>query len=358
MRSPVPSVSGYMNRCSSSTRPSASIARTSVMLPLTYRSPSASSFSRRMAAGSYGPMTVELFQVGSVSVPDTTYFAVSLKNGAPGSSSAVRVDQAGSNISYVVRPSRIPLDRAVAAPIASPICGSKPESKVQVGASTMPSAVMNSCTWISPMGSLRSGVGGVRCRPARRRGLIAAGRRRPSSERPGRAHALDRRAVRVRDAGVVGLLLDRVPVLRGRRLDGVEDRRARRARAVHEDRARPVAGADRDVARAGRRVQVVPRPHPPLLALDDRDALARQDEEPLEVVLLVVEAGRVAGPQDVHADAEPVRLVVGRAEAAPRAAAGHRRPADLGQVEDVPAVVDRHAADVGLFDLRLVSHGA
>ena len=44
-------------------------------------------------------MTSELFQVGSVSVPETTYFFVSLKNGAPGSSSTVRVDHAGSNIS-------------------------------------------------------------------------------------------------------------------------------------------------------------------------------------------------------------------------------------------------------------------
>ena len=56
-------------------------------------------------------MTSELFQVGSVSVPETTYFLVSLKNGAPGSSSTVRVDQAGSNISYVWRPSRIAFER-------------------------------------------------------------------------------------------------------------------------------------------------------------------------------------------------------------------------------------------------------
>ena len=37
-------------------------------------------------------------QVGVESVEDTTYLAVSLKKGAPGSSSAVRLDQAGSNI--------------------------------------------------------------------------------------------------------------------------------------------------------------------------------------------------------------------------------------------------------------------
>jgi hypothetical protein len=46
--------------------------------------------------------------------PPTTYSWVSLKKGAPGSSSTVLVDQAGANISYVVRPSRM----AVALPVA------------------------------------------------------------------------------------------------------------------------------------------------------------------------------------------------------------------------------------------------
>ena len=55
-----------------------------------------------------------------------------------------RIDQTGSNISYVVRPSRIPPARLVSAPIASPIFGSKPKSNVQVGASATPSSVMNS----------------------------------------------------------------------------------------------------------------------------------------------------------------------------------------------------------------------
>ena len=50
-------------------------------------------------------------------VEETTYFWVSLKNGAPGSSSTVRVDQAGANISNVVRPSRMP----EADPVSSPI---------------------------------------------------------------------------------------------------------------------------------------------------------------------------------------------------------------------------------------------
>src|SRR5918992_2710490 len=99
-------------------------------------------------------MTSEFLQVGFSSVPDTTYFVVSLKNGAPGSSSTVRVDQAGSNISYVRRPSRMPLHLPVSAPRASPILGSKPYSNVQLGASTAPSMLMNSCTWMDPTGCL------------------------------------------------------------------------------------------------------------------------------------------------------------------------------------------------------------
>ena len=79
-------------------------------------------------------------------MPDTTYLMVSLKNGAPGSSSAVRDDQAGSNIWYVLRPSRMPVLPAVIAASVSPICGSNPYSKVHVGASITPSRVMNSCT--------------------------------------------------------------------------------------------------------------------------------------------------------------------------------------------------------------------
>ena len=67
-------------------------------LPLVKRSPSACSFSRRRPSASYGPKISEFRQVGSVRVEETTYLVVSLKNGAPGSSSTVRTDHAGSNI--------------------------------------------------------------------------------------------------------------------------------------------------------------------------------------------------------------------------------------------------------------------
>jgi hypothetical protein len=72
------------------------------------------------------PDDLGVLQVGVVSVPETTYLVVSLKNGAPGSSSTPRVDHAGSNISYVVRPSRMPRERSVTAPMASPIFWWKP----------------------------------------------------------------------------------------------------------------------------------------------------------------------------------------------------------------------------------------
>src|SRR5689334_17124315 len=100
-------------------------------------------------------MSSEFCQTGSLSadwasVDDTTYLVMSLKNGAPGSSSTVRLDQAGANISYVVRPSRIPSASPVTRPRASPIRGSNPNGNVQLGASMTPSRLMNSCTRIVP----------------------------------------------------------------------------------------------------------------------------------------------------------------------------------------------------------------
>jgi len=66
-----------------------------------------------------------LFQSALCNVDETTYFDDSLKNGAPGSSSAVRADHAGANSSYVRRPSRIDGLDPMSPAMASPIFGSK-----------------------------------------------------------------------------------------------------------------------------------------------------------------------------------------------------------------------------------------
>src|SRR5580704_16603012 len=103
-----------------------------------------------MMSARYGPRIVELFQSAVSRELDTMYLGDSLKNGAPGSSSAVRADHAGANASYVRRPSRIAWHDPVIAAIAPPIAGSKPNSNVQDGSSKTPSRAMNSCTLIAP----------------------------------------------------------------------------------------------------------------------------------------------------------------------------------------------------------------
>src|ERR1700735_5486762 len=113
-------------------------------------SPSTVSLRSRMLSARYGPRTVELFHSVPGGEPATTYLADSLKNGAPGSSSAVRVDHAGANSSKVRRPSKIARQVPVMAPMASPILGSKPNSNVQDGFSDTPAQEMNSCPLIAP----------------------------------------------------------------------------------------------------------------------------------------------------------------------------------------------------------------
>src|SRR5712691_2022099 len=95
--------------------------------------PSTLSLRSRMVSARYGPRMVELFHFAVSSEPETTYLGDSFMNGAPGSSSAVRVDHAGANISNVRRPSKIALHDPVIAPRVSPILGSKPNSNVQDG---------------------------------------------------------------------------------------------------------------------------------------------------------------------------------------------------------------------------------
>src|SRR5919109_4536273 len=83
------------------------------------------------------------------------------------------------------------------------------------------------------------------------------------------------------------------------------------ARPDHEDRARAVARADEHMLGARRTVHEVPSAQRALLAVDDRDALAMEDQEVLLDRLAVIEAVPLAGLHDldVHASVRPRRVL-------------------------------------------------
>src|SRR5581483_2982289 len=146
--------------------------------------------------------------------------------------------------------------------------------------------------------------------------------------------------------------------LGGGRVHGVVNALGGRAGAGHQDRARPVPGADEDVLGPRRAVQVVPLPQAALLALDDRDALAGQDEEPLLVGLRVVAPVRLPRLDyvDVHA-VLPEPGIVGL-ERAPDPLVGVPPPARLREVEHEPPLARHDLSRLGLLDLRLVDSHA
>ena len=71
---------------------------------------------------------------------------------------------------------------------------------------------------------------------------------------------------------------------------------------------RLVSRPDDDVLDPGRTMEVVPLLEPPLLALDDQQALAREDEEALLVILAVVHRHRLPRPDDAEIEAELVEV--------------------------------------------------
>ena len=122
--------------------------------------------------------------------------------------------------------------------------------------------------------------------------------------------------------------------------DGIDDASALPPRSHSHHDARTVAGADEDVLRPGRAVHEVPRFQRSLLAFDDQQALAGEDEEVLLRVLAVVHAVRLpwaedadADPDLVEADLVALELRVGIELA--------REPACVAHVQDEPALADR-----------------
>src|SRR5216683_7271919 len=143
------------------------------MLPLTRISPLISFFNLEIAAFTSPPITVEFFQVGFLSVVETTYFAMPLNLSE--NSSPLRDGQAWANPSYVTRPSSSAslamtssyLNLSPTSPRLNlkahppPRWPSKPP-----GSAATPSRVMNSETTTLPMSFSFLVIGMVEAQPA------------------------------------------------------------------------------------------------------------------------------------------------------------------------------------------------
>ena len=157
---------------------------------------------------------------------------------------------------------------------------------------------------------------------------------------------------RVGLAGRVRLGLDARPVREGDVGARIDDGLPGRPRAGHEEDARAVARPHEDVLGARRAVHEVPGPERPLLALDEQQALAREDEEVLLGRLRVVEAARPAGAEHGEGEAdlrERLRRTVGPAGHHARAGLEDAtqpegvvgQPGRVPDVDDEPAVAGR-----------------
>jgi hypothetical protein len=118
---------------------------------------------------------------------------------------------------------------------------------------------------------------------------------------------------------------------------GVDDPLASAASAHCEHDRPSVAGADDRVCGASGAVKEVPGPERSFPPLHDQQALARQDQEALLVVLAVIHRQRLARFEDADVDPDllepPLAL-----EVAPRAERAVVAPTRLGAVDDEPAL--------------------
>src|SRR3954471_22065222 len=157
-RLPLPSTTGNTIRRSSSTRSCSSSACASWALPATTISPPCRSLIFATSSASWAPSsTVELFQSGSFSVEETTYFGMLLNLSA---NSPSRDGHASAKPSYVLRPSRSASDSIVSSSLnlspSSPRLISKLQppclkSSAPPGSSITPSSDTNSVTTIFPI---------------------------------------------------------------------------------------------------------------------------------------------------------------------------------------------------------------
>jgi len=111
-------------------------------------------------------------------------------------------------------------------------------------------------------------------------------------------------------------------------------------------------------------MEEVPRSKPALFLLDDRDALARQDEEILLARIGVIQAARLPWEEECEVDAdlvEPVAVEIGTPAKSGPAALEHGpapegvvgEPCRVADIEDEPSVGDRDEAGLGTLEMRL-----
>jgi hypothetical protein len=128
-----------------------------------------------------------------------------------------------------------------------------------------------------------------------------------------------------------------------------------RTRADGEDDAASSAGPEDGVLRLGGAVHEIPLPQWPLLALDDQQRLAGEDEEVFLIGLPVVHAHRLARREHIETDSNlreggfafEAQTLSSPPLVAPRAVTG---------VEDEPALRGGHKPSLGLFERRLGNH--
>jgi hypothetical protein len=127
------------------------------------------------------------------------------------------------------------------------------------------------------------------------------------------------------------------------------------SRARHEDHARAVSNGDEAVLGVRRTVDEVPRFERPLLALDQRQALARKYEEVLLVGLTVI-PGRLSGLEhgDGVADVGEGSVVALDDEGGSKRLV--RQPCPVPDVDDEPAVGNGREAGLLLLEPRFLDH--
>src|SRR3954469_16709846 len=108
--------------------------------------------------------------------------------------------------------------------------------------------------------------------------------------------------------------------------------------------------------RLRRAVEEVPRGQPALLALDDQEALAREDEEAFLAALAVVQRQGLSGPEHIDVDPEPREAALAL-EVAVDAELPGVTPADLAGVDDEPSGAPGPEAELRALERRLGNHG-